>query len=369
MSPTDVDGGVQIRYSLIEDVTNILGSFRSQALDGYGIKIFVDTLNTGSAYDHFQTSAPDNETWPNILDWYHNKHPDSYVWLSITSTDEETIKLKYESLRRIAAVEAKFAFQALTYFFKDDDTEHHPLKRTRKSYRELNWGPTPDASRYIYSVPRVSDSTRVLTFDTNPDCSYWLNLQQINGEYMSYVEDFTYVRKPAEAAVPYLTIEFKKAQTSESDCVNQLAISMALMLFNRVFLRSKRLQKSGRPFKQWKKDDFEQMTHYGIAFNANKALVVQMIPQLDFTKIRIERSVNHPWAGCTLCKLKMLDVEKPGDAIKLSTWINEIHNWGLADHSTEFEMDIKTMIYCSEMNRARSKVSFTAEELKKLQIG
>ncbi|KAL9048020.1 MAG: hypothetical protein Q9162_007886 [Coniocarpon cinnabarinum] len=341
-------------------------SFRNQILGGYGVRIQDKSTEIASAYQHF-----DRE--PCSREWYQEKHRDSSIWLSLNEDQAQKIVKRYQHLDHIEANEAKYAHHGRTHFFKDDEIEREPESRERKSYFELEWGPKPQDSDNLFCPPMIDGKYRPLSFDSNPDCSYWLTLQRLNESYRRYIQDWTYVKAPSDVAAPYLTIEFKKApQKTLADAVNQLAITLSLTLFNRVLLRCQRLTRQHRRSSSWTPNDFGDIKHYGIAFSANIAHIYVAQPILSFKKFgsikasSMEDPLKHPWVGCTLERLQICNVVRPQEVIELSEWINEIHHWGMDSHSSEFELDVKAVIYF--ISKDKSRVSLSSEDIRRLGL-
>lgn len=351
---------------LLYEVLTKSDRFRDEIWKGYGIRIMEHDIPYAEPYQHFKTHEPDSKSPLSIMEWYQKSHEDCSIWLTLDEAESTRIAQQYKYLGTIEANEAKYAHRGRTHFFKDDDQIIGSKTRDRKSFFELEWGPRPNNAKKLYCPPQNQDPTRSLTFDTNPDCTYWLTLQRLSKVYRSGVEKYTFVHRPAQVAAPYLTIEFKKARTTLEEAVNQLAITIPLVLFNRLILRCRRLQSRSGKSQQWPNEEFDGIKHYGIALSGSEAHIFIAQPCLDFNKFQTIDGVQHPWVGCQLNLLNIYDVEDAEDVASFSAWVNEIHNWGLGDHSRQFELDVKGIVY--QTIEDKSRVSLTSSDMEALRI-
>ena len=210
-------------------------------------------------------------------------------------------------------------------------------------------------------------TSKVLTFNTNPDCSYWICLLHIGPAYRMPLFNWTYVRQPAKTIAPYLTVEFKQAGKPSEEALNQLAVTSCLMVYNRLLLRCRRLQAQQFPPDQWNDSHFANLRHYGVTFNANMADVYVATPILDFTNAKSftfqDASFKHPWAGCRLQCLDRCDVMDPISAVGFCQWVNEVHNWGLGKHTRSIQDDTKEILKNTSTDELLlSRLSMTEEE-------
>ena len=328
----------------------------------YGISITEDSSDFVRPYRHFDTKPA--ESIQDTMSWYQGQcgHKDCSIWLPLDEDNAKDVARQYEYLGSIGAVEAKYAHRGRTHFFKDDDLTTG-LDRVRKAFFELEWGPKPDGRVHLHCPTSINESRRRLTFDSNPDCTYWLTLKRFNPDYRSQIRNFTYVHKGPDVAAPYLTIEFKKAGKSLDHAVNQLMISISLTLFNRVLLRCRQLHHTG--VTKWNAQHFQDIKHYGIAFASSDAKIYEARPELDFTNLHSLGKISHPWTGCNFTQIADHEVTYATDVIELSKWINEIHHWGLGTYSTQFERDIKRCIESTYKGDIR--VSLDTAEVQAVQ--
>ena len=292
------------------------------------------------------------------------------MWLSLDPKTAANIQKRYESLKRERANEAKFQLRAVIHFFKDDIIEQDPSDRERKTHFELQWGPVPNDSELLFCPPMKDNTCRPLSFNTNPDCAYWLPLQRLAENHQDFVKHMTYVREPSATAVPYFTIEFKKNDKLFDEAVNQLSITTSLMLFNRVLLRCSRLQAQlqGELARSFKEISFDDIKHYGMAFNASTAHIYIVTPILDCENPhpKAGKRPQHPWMGCRLQPIARYDVSRTGRVNELSAWINEIHNWGLGEHSRKFEQDVKLIAH--HRNSSVGRVSLVEDDFRQMEL-
>jgi hypothetical protein len=76
-----------------------------------------------------------------------------------------------------------------------------------------------------WEQPPVLDRTVPYNFDIRPDCSYWVSLQAFNPLYRKIVREYVSVRKDG-ILCPYLTIEFKKDDSTLRKARNQVRSSI-----------------------------------------------------------------------------------------------------------------------------------------------
>jgi len=173
-------------------------------------------------------------------------------------------------------------------------------------------------------------------FNLRPDCAYWLSIQSFSKNNRGLVGKATFtVRK--RIATPYLTIEFKKSETTVEQAINQAIAASSLALFNRFRLKEHRLRASK---KNWNRKHFDQILHYMMTFTGPSASiwVVRLKSSSasdDFSKVA--------WDGCEAVKLWECDCESAEDVGDLVDYINTIHRWGLM-HGAYCKRDVKAVL-------------------------
>ena len=347
-------------------------NFRSAILDRYGIHISKKG-EVISPFQHFSTQDPDLvEFKGSIAKWYQNTHSDCDVWLSLDREEAENQAKQYLNMQILRENEAKFSHRGKIYFFKEDDMfSTGDPGRCSSTYFKLEWGPTPDDEQLcrpppINSFASEEEDARLFAFNTNPDCTYWLTLRRLNIMYRKLVETVTHVLPYAKVTAPYLTIEFKKEHTSFAAAENQIAVFAALILFNRVRLRCRRLEACGRKSETWTQDDFADIKHYGIAFSACEASCYIGRPSLSFEALAPGVELQYPWRGCTLSLITICDAVHADGILEIKRWVNEIHNWGLGEHSRNFVLDVKGVLVHGPSGRDR--ISLLQEEIATLGL-
>ncbi|KAK0953584.1 hypothetical protein LTR91_023667 [Friedmanniomyces endolithicus] len=295
--------------------------FRLTTLNPHGIEIVEDpTLyDFRGPYRHFETEATGQErkSKDELVSWYQTRSglEDAPIWLSLLPEDE-----------------AKFAFYGKLAFFKQD-VAHIPRSSARKrsAYCKMEWAPQPD-SDILRCPPMVSHVTSLaasgrneapFTFNHKPDCTFWLPMVQFNPVYRRAMPRLTFMVPKAEVVGPYLTIEFKKADQDMASAVNQLAASAALILFNRVTLRIRRLNEYSLQREQCSfLSHLEGLKHYGIALAAQYANIHVIKPRFEATgKARDGQNgafdVASVWRGCRVRLLVSLDLTREEDVLEM----------------------------------------------------
>jgi hypothetical protein len=80
---------------------------------------------------------------------------------------------------------------------------------------------------------------------------------------------------------------------------------------------------------------FDDIKHYGIAFNGSKAHFYLARPQLSC------ENGQASWRGCALDQLATYNAKTSTHVLRIQQWINEIHNWGMGGYSFHFMLDVK----------------------------
>ena len=295
--------------------------------------------------------------------WYQTKHQhqDCKVWLNLQRTEAEDIAIEYQALNRLKENEAAYSYHGKSSFFKmDKRILPESDLRVNTTYFKLEWGPTPD-DRNLHFPPQLYGpdlSQAPFAFNTKPDCTYWLTLCRMNPTYRNRVPRLTYTLPHIQAVTPYLTIEFKRDDQDYEIAENQLAAAVALILYNRVRLRCKRLQACSTPQSDWKAEHFADIKHYCIGFSGSQARIYVAHPSLEFVdgadgeivaarageEAITENFVNLIWRGSCLDDFTTLDAQTVDGVLNLQQWINEIHCWGLGKHSEQVVLDIKGIL-------------------------
>lgn len=343
--------------------------FRTAVLDRYGI-IVRTKHDMRSPFEHFGTEQPPPAYSERISDWYREKQnkKDCHAWLSWNDDQAGRIAEQYRCMVVLNENEAKFSHRGKKYFCQEDDVVLPSSDaRLNTTYFKLEWGPVPD-DEILQSPPQINGPRmdQPFAFATKPDCTYWLTLCRMNPRYRNRVPTLTYALPHSKAVAPYFTIEFKKDDQDFKVAENQLAVSTALILYNRVRLRCERLRACKVPSKRWKMEDFRDIKHYGIAFNGSEFRLYQAQPiwlfDMEGIPAKEDLEVNDLWRGCRLECFQLLNATNNEDILEIQQWINEIHNWGLGKHSEQFVMDIKGILVSQEGGLHR--VSMTPSEMK-----
>ena len=129
---------------------------------------------------------------------------------------------------------------------------------------------------------------------------------------------------------PYLTIEFKKDDSTLRKARNQVAVASALALYNRWKLKKDRLDAVKKP---WSERHEKVLKHYALTFAGRS---------YEFWCIEPTLNSQGGWIGCRMYRLVQNDCEWREGVGWFVNWINEIHRWGLTD-GPSCERDIQ---YC-----------------------
>ena len=351
-------------------------NFRA-VLDRYGISI-VTKHDLRSPFDHFGTDDPMEDPRKEgyaqrVFSWYWKNHEDCDVWLALNQTEAEEVARQYELLNSLKENEAKYAYRGKVYFFREDKlVPPNSHTRINTTFYKLEWGPSPDG-KLLHCPPQVTGPPTpqpAFGFVLKPDITYWLTLCRMNPLYRNLVPSWTYALPTAKAVAPYLTVEFKKDNQDFEAAENQLAASAALTLYNRVRLRCERLNVCEVPQATWRKDDFEDLKHYGIGFNGSEVRLYLARPSLALDEsaedvCSADGIAEQPisiWRGCQLANILVADVTLDEAVLRTQQWINEIHNWGLGEYSEQFVFDIKGILVKQEGGLHR--VSMTTQDMK-----
>ncbi|TKA23379.1 hypothetical protein B0A54_17998 [Friedmanniomyces endolithicus] len=337
----------------------------------------------GRPYRHFGTEAPGRErkSKDELVSWYQTRSglEDAFIWLSLLPEDVRNVEHEYRQMVAAEEEEAKFAFYGKLAFFQQD-VAHIPRSSARKrsAYCKMEWAPKPDGDllrcppmvSHVGSLAASGRNEAPFTFNNKPDCTFWLPMVQFNPVYRRAVPRLTFMVPKAEVVGPYLTIEFKKADQDMASAVNQLAAAAALILFNRVTLRIRRLNEYPLQREQCSVlSHFEGLKHYGIALAAQYANIYVITPRFEETgKDRDGQhgafDVASVWQGCRVRLLVSLDLTREEDVLEMRCWVNEVQAWGLATHSADLIVDVKGILRKGEGGDER--VSLLPHEMRKL---
>ena len=184
--------------------------------------------------------------------------------------------------------------------------------------------------------PPILDRTvpyKPYNFDIRPDCSYWISLQAFNPLYRKRVGEYVSVQKK-RILCPYLTIEFKRDNSTLIKARNQVAVASALALYNRWKLAEARRVVTGKQ-RSGSERHKEVLKHYGLTFTGRNYEFWCMEPTL---------SSQESWIGCRMYRLVKDELDSNEGVRLFVDWINEIHRWGLKIHGPSCEVDIKHCI-------------------------
>lgn len=111
----------------------------------------------------------------------------------------------------------------------------------------------------------------------------------------------------------YLTVEFKRDDSTLTAAINQVATASALALYNRFLLKQKRLQARG---KKWNEQNFKKLRHYGLTFTGDKYAFWCTTPT---------KSEDWNWKGRKMIRAYQSDCSHLAGVRNIVDWINEIH--------------------------------------------
>lgn len=220
--------------------------FRCKVLLPRGITIPA-AIEQSDPFAHFGTPKPDDRAQ------YHTLECDTAVWLNLTDEAKKQVSLEYHCMQHDRLCEAEFASFA----------REHLLRRDRRSleYRETRAWRTERMIELV-ARPAASDSSKwrpppaiatanapEYSFDIRPDCQYWLSISSFNPEYTRLFGRYVYVHQ-RRITCPYLTVEFKRDESTLELAQNQVAVAAAVALYNRSLLKLGRLRATG---KKWTK--------------------------------------------------------------------------------------------------------------------
>jgi hypothetical protein len=282
-------------------------------------------------YKHFNTDFPRRGE---VVDYTILEGIEaSQIWLSLSDDSVEKIIEEYQAMGNEAASEAEYAAFAMEKFFKRQDRHVNiPSDRMWRTRRTISLFCPPDDSDW-FTPPSFEMVQREFKFDLRPDCQYWLSLAGFNPKYRGEVGNVVYVHKYV-ITCPYFTIEFKKQNESAEKARIQAAASASIALYNRFLLKEKALNATSTP---WTDSHKNQVRHYVITFVGSKVNV--WILEADFGG-----DGDDLWNGCSMSVLWQGNCISESVVKQLEKWINEIHRWGLSQHATDCQQDVKRIL-------------------------
>jgi hypothetical protein len=321
--------------------------FEEMVLNSRGIHIDDSTKSVLAAF-HFGVDKAPAEDLP---EYYRNLSglSETTLWLDTDESFLIDVVREYESMKEYSLNEAEHATYAIETLLKRE-IRNARLPKTRHwmAERMVQLVAKPEKQ---WEQPPVLDKTvphKPYNFDIRPDCSYWVSLQAFNPEYREAVGEYVSVRKD-RILCPYLTIEFKKDDSTLRKARNRVAIASALALYNRWKLKKDRLDAVKKP---WSERHEKVLKHYGLTFTGRNFEFWCIEPTLDS---------QGSWIGCRMYRLAQHTCNSSEGVSRFVNWVNEIHRWGLTVHGPSCERDIK---YCinSTPGAVRTSLGIEGEE-------
>ena len=303
--------------------------FEEMVLTPRGIRID-DKTKSGLAAVHFGVDEAPAE---GLSEYYRNISGllESTLWLDADESFLEDIVREYDSMKEYSLNEAEHATYAIENLLKREIRNARlPKSRRWMAERMIQLVAKPEKG---WEQPPVLDRTaphKPCNFDIRPDCSYSVSLQAFNPVYRKTVGEYVSVRKD-RILCPYLTIEFKKDDSTLRKARNQVAVASALALYNRWKLKKDRLDAVKKP---WSERHEKVLKHYGLTFAGRNYEFWCIEPTLDS---------QGSWICCRMYRLFQNGCESCEGVSWFVNWVNEIHHWGLTVHGPSCERDIK---YC-----------------------
>jgi len=295
-------------------------------------RIIISTTNRSirDPFKHFGTLPPSR----GVADYIALEGIEaSKVWLSFDDESIEEIIEEYEVMGNEGSSEAEYASFAMEVFFKRQRRfAQVPSDRKWRTRRAQQlFVPPNERLSWLAPPPFMADSQE-FKFDIRPDCSYWLSVAGFNRRYRGELAGAVYVHKRV-ITCPYFTIEFKKQNQSVEQAKVQAATAASVALYNRFLLKQRALEITETP---WTDFDKNQMRHYIITFVGEEFNI--WILEADFGED------NDSWNGCHMSALWQGSCSSDSVVIQLGRWINEIHRWGLSQHATSCQQDVKNIL-------------------------
>lgn len=302
-------------------------------------------------YEHFGTTDPSAEDQETVNQHYCDQGRQSLVWLSLDEENAGAVLREYGLMKRLNQSEAKFSFYAKLAFLRQD-LMHDPLseERQQSTFCTMESATKPNPRAHLYPPPKLNSliPAKPFEWDNKPDLVFWLPLVLFKKDYRGLVCDCTYVLPEAQVAAPYLTVEFKKDNTTEVMAINQVAAAATLALYNRVLLRAERLCANGHNG-SWTAKKFDDIEHYGISFTGEIAEIYLATPRISTAStpsasVDAGAYIRSAWNGCDVKRLTRISLNVLENVQALRAWINEIQNWGLGKYLEAFEKDVKLLL-------------------------
>ena len=287
-------------------------------------RIMINDTNSivPSAFAHFNTEPPrtgydmpDGLSSTNV--WVQGDED----WISSTATE-------YKEMKSMGLCEEEFASIAKEEFLRRSPRRlPNSDDRQWRCERMLQLVCPPKENAHWRKPPVLESIIPVIewTWDIRPDCAYWLSLKGFNPRYRYQIQNCAYVRD--WITCPYFTIEFKRDGQSEDVAIAQVAAAGSMALYNRYRLRE--AARKARPGL----DGDANIKHYVLTFVGPKFVFWVLQPRDD-----------KQWNGCTMTRLVGADCTDEYGVRELVEWINEIHRWGLSEHGSSCERDIKVVL-------------------------
>jgi hypothetical protein len=212
--------------------------FEEMVLTPRGIHID-DTTKSGLAALHF---GVDEAPVEGLSEYYRNISglSESTLWLNADESFLIDVVREYDNMKEYSLNEAEHATYAIENLLKGEIRNARlPKSRRWIAERMIQLVAKPEK---LCEQPPVLDRAapyKPYNFDIRPDCSYWVSLQAFNPLYRIIVREYVSVRKK-RILCPYLTIEFKKDDSTLRKARNQVAVASALALYKRWRLKKDR---------------------------------------------------------------------------------------------------------------------------------
>ncbi|KAH7009060.1 hypothetical protein B0J12DRAFT_587363 [Macrophomina phaseolina] len=301
--------------------------FKAHVLSPRGIRIDDETKSVTPFY-HFDTSPPPQ----GVRAAYYQNLPGlsgATLWLESDDKFVEAVVREYASMGEYKLCEAEYASYAVESLLKRE-IRNPQLRETRHSMAERMIQLPTKPERMWHEPPLLDKSAnpyKPFSFAMRPDCAYWISLQAFNPDYRKRVEEYVSVRLD-RILCPYLTIEFKKDDSTINHARYQVAAASAIALYNRWTLKQQRLTEAG---KAWRSHHVRALRHYGLTFYGQKY-------EVWCTEVSV---ADGAWSGCRMFRLSQDSFNTPRGVRVFVDWVNEIHRWGLIVHGPGCERDVK----------------------------
>ena len=306
--------------------------FRNQVLEPRGIAINVDYRSVGSPEVHF--GVPDPSDYAKLPGM-----EDATIWLHTDERFLEDVQREYRFMSYHQLCEAEYASFAKENLLRREprhqlpDITGTPGGRLRRVERMVEFFCKPGSIDGWHEPPivRPSDGSTYPSYDFNirPDCTYWLALHAFNPEYVSQVHEITAAPQD-RMTCPYLTVEFKRDDTTLDKAYDQVATFGAVALYSRYRLRAQTIDEG----QDWTPEQTGHMRHYALTATGTRYLFWCIRPKLR----------NGEWNGCEMEKVFGDKFDKKGGVKNFAHWINAIHRWALTEYLDSCEKDVKLIL-------------------------